>query len=122
MILLDNYASKSSKENIYDIVIVGGGISGSALACALASSSIITRSQKRVALIEFSDISNIQGDWDYNSHAVVATLHVDPNIENKMAWQRFLPTGPIATDLSKKSNCLDELLNEVKINKYLAKR
>jgi hypothetical protein len=48
-------------ENIYDIVIVGGGISGSALACALASSSKITGSQKRVALIESSDTSNIKG-------------------------------------------------------------
>ncbi|CAB4380541.1 unnamed protein product [Rhizophagus irregularis] len=237
-------------ENIYDIVIVGGGISGSALACALASSSKITGSQKRVAIIESSDTSNIKGwkpikgefsnrvssltprsveffkgigvwqnieeerikpfkdmqvwdgisdarikfnnentgigplawilenynihhailktldqykedsdvdfldntkvqkisfdkenkdepfdlsdwpcvelsngkklktrllvgadginspvrsfanidslGWDYNSHAVVATLHVDSNIENKTAWQRFLPTGPIA--------------------------
>ncbi|CAG8615439.1 1280_t:CDS:2 [Rhizophagus irregularis] len=225
-------------ENIYDIVIVGGGISGSALACALASSSKITGSQKRVAIIESSDTSNIKGwkpikgefsnrvsigvwqnieeerikpfkdmqvwdgisdarikfnnentgigplawilenynihhailrtldqykedsdvdfldntkvqkisfdkenkdepfdlsdwpcvelsngkklktrllvgadginspvrsfanidslGWDYNSHAVVATLHVDSNVENKTAWQRFLPTGPIA--------------------------
>jgi ubiquinone biosynthesis monooxygenase Coq6 len=48
-------------ENIYDIVIVGGGISGSALACALASSSKITGSQKRVAIIESSDTSNIKG-------------------------------------------------------------
>ncbi|CAG8436823.1 10400_t:CDS:2 [Funneliformis mosseae] len=42
----------------------------------------------------FANIESL--GWDYNSHAVVATLHVDPNIENKTAWQRFLPTGPIA--------------------------
>ncbi|GET04820.1 ubiquinone biosynthesis monooxygenase COQ6 [Rhizophagus clarus] len=243
-------SSSDILENIYDIVIVGGGISGSALACALASSPKITGSQKRVALIESSDMSNIKewkpvkGEfsnrvssltprsveffkdigvwhnieeerikpfsdmqvwdgvsdarikfnnennrtgplawilenynihhailktldqykensdvdlldntkvqkiffdkenkdeqfdlsdwpcvelsngkklktrllvgadginspvrsfanidslgWDYNSHAVVATLHVDPSIDNKTAWQRFLPTGPIA--------------------------
>ena len=34
--------------------------------------------------------------WDYDASAVVATLHVDPLVENKTAWQRFLPTGPIA--------------------------
>src|SRR5205823_3547650 len=55
-------ASSDTLENIYDIVIVGGGISGSALACALASSLKITRSQKRIALIEFSDTSNIK-EW-----------------------------------------------------------
>lgn len=42
----------------------------------------------------FANIDSL--GWDYNSHAVVATLHVDPSIENKTAWQRFLPTGPIA--------------------------
>jgi len=54
--------SYDTLENIYDIVIVGGGISGCALACALASSSKVTRSQKRIALIEFNDVSNIK-DW-----------------------------------------------------------
>src|SRR3954452_16007198 len=54
--------SSSTLEDIYDIVIVGGGISGSALACALASSSKITESQKRIALIEFSDVSSIK-EW-----------------------------------------------------------
>ncbi|RIA84007.1 hypothetical protein C1645_832927 [Glomus cerebriforme] len=32
---------------------------------------------------------------DYNSHTVVATLHVNPNVKNKMAWQRFLPTADL---------------------------
>jgi len=55
-------ASTLSKlENIYDVVIVGGGISGSALACALASSKI-TKSQKHIALIELNNISNIK-EW-----------------------------------------------------------
>ncbi|RIB04194.1 hypothetical protein C2G38_2008486 [Gigaspora rosea] len=34
--------------------------------------------------------------WDYNARAVVATLQVEPQVENATAWQRFLPTGPIA--------------------------
>ncbi|CAG8741444.1 12591_t:CDS:2, partial [Dentiscutata erythropus] len=204
-------------KNLYDIVIVGGGITGSALACALAN-SWKTKS-RRIALIEFSNMSNIREwkplhsqfsnrvssltpqsvqffkdmqvwdgisnarirfnsdesipinksaealawiienhniqhailtklaqykdnnfdflenttvkrimfddnyenehfdlsdwpnginsvvrsfanieslGWDYNARAVVATLQVDSLMENGTAWQRFLPTGPIA--------------------------
>lgn len=34
--------------------------------------------------------------WDYDTHAVVATLEMDNSRSNETAWQRFLPTGPIA--------------------------
>lgn len=34
--------------------------------------------------------------WDYDTHAVVATLEMDTSRSNDTAWQRFLPTGPIA--------------------------
>ncbi|KAI8991292.1 hypothetical protein BDF20DRAFT_33817 [Mycotypha africana] len=34
--------------------------------------------------------------WDYDTHGVVATLKLDPNRPNNTAWQRFLPSGPIA--------------------------
>lgn len=34
--------------------------------------------------------------WDYNMHGVVATFKTDPSRKNDTAYQRFLPTGPIA--------------------------
>ncbi|KAK6098047.1 putative ubiquinone biosynthesis monooxygenase [Batrachochytrium dendrobatidis] len=44
---------------------------------------------------EFAGIESI--GWDYNMHGLVATLQVDDSAsDNDTAWQRFLPTGPIA--------------------------
>ncbi|KAL1916552.1 uncharacterized protein VTP21DRAFT_5743 [Calcarisporiella thermophila] len=34
--------------------------------------------------------------WNYDAMGVVATLQVDAMVENNTAWQRFLPSGPIA--------------------------
>ncbi|KND03138.1 ubiquinone biosynthesis mono0xygenase COQ6 [Spizellomyces punctatus DAOM BR117] len=42
----------------------------------------------------FAGIDSI--GWDYSQMGVVATLKLAPGVENDTAWQRFLPTGPIA--------------------------
>ncbi|KAJ3289009.1 putative ubiquinone biosynthesis monooxygenase [Borealophlyctis nickersoniae] len=43
---------------------------------------------------EFAKIESV--GWDYPQKGIVATLRVDNTVSNDTAWQRFLPTGPIA--------------------------
>ncbi|CAO3660520.1 unnamed protein product [Rhizopus stolonifer] len=47
-------------EQAYDVVIIGGGVAGVTLACALASSPSV--SHKRIALVEAMDLSGVQ-NW-----------------------------------------------------------
>ncbi|KAF9350710.1 putative ubiquinone biosynthesis monooxygenase [Mortierella sp. AD094] len=50
------HSTESSTSDQYDVVIVGGGIAGSALACALATGK--ASSTQKIALIEAFDLSN----------------------------------------------------------------
>ncbi|KAI9484584.1 hypothetical protein BDB00DRAFT_854504 [Zychaea mexicana] len=72
-----SYATTQNLENIYDIVIVGGGIAGTALACSLAANP--TMRDYRVALIEAMDLSNTNS-WtpipnQYSNRVVSLTPH-----------------------------------------------
>src|SRR5436853_17342 len=53
-------STQSALTSLYDIVIVGGGIAGATLACALASSP--TTRHRRVGLIEAADLSRVR-NW-----------------------------------------------------------
>ncbi|XP_002736637.1 ubiquinone biosynthesis monooxygenase COQ6, mitochondrial-like [Saccoglossus kowalevskii] len=46
------------------------------------------------SLRRMANINHI--NWSYDQSAVVSTLQLAEPIENNVAWQRFLPTGPIA--------------------------
>ncbi|KAI0248972.1 hypothetical protein BJV78DRAFT_1130345 [Lactifluus subvellereus] len=92
--LLDN----TKVENIFDDHIPGGGwptvqlSNGSALRARLLVGADGINSPVRA----YSKIDSY--GWDYPTHAIVATLLHPPRtyLSNTTAYQRFLPTGPIA--------------------------
>ncbi|XP_056635329.1 ubiquinone biosynthesis monooxygenase COQ6, mitochondrial isoform X2 [Diorhabda sublineata] len=143
----------SGSKKYYDIIIAGGGMIGTTLACTLGKNTRL--SGKRILLLESSkdslyvlpekysnrvvslnpgtkksltkidawkhinearfatvkrlqigcdgvnsQVRNAMGvhylNWKYDNTGVVATLTFSEEFDNCIAWQRWLPTGPIA--------------------------
>ncbi|XP_033105378.1 ubiquinone biosynthesis monooxygenase COQ6, mitochondrial-like [Anneissia japonica] len=55
---------------------------------------LIAADGNRSKIREAANINHI--GWDYDQSGVVATLMLSEPVENTVAWQRFLPSGPIA--------------------------
>ncbi|KAG1176800.1 hypothetical protein G6F70_004137 [Rhizopus microsporus] len=56
-----NFATSISRDLAYDVVIIGGGVAGVTLACALASSPAVSR--QRIALVEAMDLTGVKS-WE----------------------------------------------------------
>ncbi len=83
---------KQQKQQSYDIIIVGGGMVGATLACALGNSSL------KIAVVEAYQ-SNF--DWQEGSHdiRVSAITHASQHIfENLGIWQSMQHDGVAAYD------------------------
>eukprot|EP00842_Homolaphlyctis_polyrhiza_P001921 jgi/Hompol1/272/HPOL_000973-RA len=66
--------------------------SGNQISCQLLVGADGANSKVRT----FAEIETI--GWDYDQHGLVATVQIEDDgvSQNDTAWQRFLPTGPIA--------------------------
>ncbi|ORZ02753.1 hypothetical protein BCR43DRAFT_449767 [Syncephalastrum racemosum] len=86
----------TSNNNKYDVVIIGGGVSGTALACSLAANPALQ--DYRVALVEAMDLSNTR-NWtpspDAYSNRVVSLTPASMRFLEKIGVAEHLDTNRV---------------------------
>ncbi|XP_017768546.1 PREDICTED: ubiquinone biosynthesis monooxygenase COQ6, mitochondrial [Nicrophorus vespilloides] len=83
---IKGYKLKGHESNVNSVVMDNGNN----YTCNLLLGCDGANSQVRKAM----DVQNMS--WNYDQMGVVATLHLSEANDNIVAWQRFLPKGPIA--------------------------
>lgn len=83
---INNYHINDYKEKENAIILSDGSV----LKCKLLLGCDGPNSQMRKAM----GVKNIS--WNYDQTSIVATLELEEELDNIVAWQRMLPGGPIA--------------------------